>query len=371
MNLSNYIRRQLSNIPGWRSKEKLVVLESDDWGSIRMPSIEVYQSLKKKGVPVDGGSERYNLNDTLADTTDLQGLLEVLQSHKDSTGRPAVFTPICLVANPDFAKIKASDFTHYYFEPFTATLKRYGIQEAYKYWKIGIEQGIFQPEFHGREHLNVATWMRALQTGEKNVLLAFDYGCWGINNLNKPVEYQAAFDLEKEEDLIIQEQVIATGLSLFQDLFGYSATYFVPPNGPFNTELEKTTFENGILYLFSSKIHPEPLGHNNWKKKYRYLGKKNLFGQIYLNRNCFFEPSDPSKDWVDICLGEVNTAFSWRKPAVISTHRVNYIGGLNPMNRDKGLKSLDQLLKRILKTWPDVKFITSSELGGTILGSKV
>ena len=30
--------RNLSNLPGWRTSRKIVVIESDDWGTIRMPS---------------------------------------------------------------------------------------------------------------------------------------------------------------------------------------------------------------------------------------------------------------------------------------------------------------------------------------------
>ncbi|NTW32234.1 MAG: hypothetical protein HGB12_06370 [Bacteroidetes bacterium] len=34
-----------SNIPGWRTDRKILVIESDDWGSIRMPSKETYSGL--------------------------------------------------------------------------------------------------------------------------------------------------------------------------------------------------------------------------------------------------------------------------------------------------------------------------------------
>ena len=49
----------------------------------------------------------------------------------------------------------------------------------------------------------------------------------------------------------------------------------------------------------------------------------------------------------------------FNKPAVISTHRVNYIGGLNPDNRENGLRNLDSLLNRIVQKWDDIEFISS------------
>ena len=66
-------------------------------------------------------------------------------------------------------------------------------------------------------------------------------------------------------------------------------------------------------------------------------------------------------------MNEINIAFKWKKPAVISSHRVNYIGVLNTLNRDYGLLQLRRLLEQILKIWPEVEFMTSDELGKLLL----
>jgi hypothetical protein len=118
----------------------------------------------------------------------------------------------------------------------------------------------------------------------------------------------------------------------------------------------------------------EPLGNNTYKKHFRYIGKKNKWGQVFLTRNCFFEPSSwehsRNKDWVNDCLKEIEIAFKCFKPATISSHRVNYVGSLHPENRENGLKKLDLLLKEIIKRWPSVEFMTSEELGDLITKSK-
>lgn len=89
-----------------------------------MPSNEVFDNLLQKGIDLlsDDGY-RYNKNDSLATAEDLAALFEVFSSVKDSKFRNAVLTPVCVVANPDFEKIKQSDFTEYFYEPFTETLK--------------------------------------------------------------------------------------------------------------------------------------------------------------------------------------------------------------------------------------------------------
>ena len=97
---------------------------------------------------------------------------------------------------------------------------------------------------------------------------------------------------------------------------------------------------------------------------------KNRFGQIYLTRNCFFEPSEKASfNWKDKCLKEIETAFRYKTPAIVSSHRVNYIGGLNVENRENGLRQLKQLLIQIKTHWPDVEFMSSDKLGALIKNS--
>ncbi len=365
MSIKSRLMRNLSNLPGWRTKRKIIVIESDDWGSIRMPSKRIYEELKQKGLDLDSGdSYRYNRNDTLASADDHASLYGVLSKYKDKNVHHPVITAISLVANPDFEKIQKSGFSEYYYETFTVTLEKYGRKNAFHLWKEGIEKHLFLPQFHGREHLNIASWMRALQKNDKETRLAFDHNMWGFNNkLPLGLSYQAAFDLEYESDLVIQEKVIADGLRLFKQLHGYEAWLFVPPNGPFNNSLERHAAESGIKYMSASKIQHEALGEGRSKKVMHWLGQKNKFDQRYITRNCFFEPSDKSKDWVDSCMSDIATAFKWHKPAVISSHRVNYIGSLNPANRSHGLKQLDKLIQQIVGKWSDVEFMSSTELG--------
>ena len=87
-------------------------------------------------------------------------------------------------------------------------------------------------------------------------------------------------------------------------------------------------------------------------------------------RNAFFEPSsDLNKDWIRSCLKDIDMAFKWKKPAIISSHRVNYIGGINQSNRTRGLRLLNELLKIIIVKYPDVEFMSSDHLGKLIINN--
>lgn len=126
------ITRNLLNISGWLTNSNIVVIESDGWGSIRMPSLATYNKLSAKDLDVSSDdSLRYNQNDTLASTTDLSFLYETLSEFKDFKGNHPVFTAVSLVANPDFEKIKKSNYQDYYWEPFTKTLEKYNIADAF------------------------------------------------------------------------------------------------------------------------------------------------------------------------------------------------------------------------------------------------
>lgn len=372
------LRVNVSNIPGWRTKRHIVVIESDDWGSIRMSSIENFNKMLKAGMPVD--KSHYNLYDALECNDDLIALMETLSKFKDVTGRPPVFTGVNVVANPDFEKIKQNGFLEYVYEPYTETCKRYDNHEkVYELWKEAIAKRLIVPIFHGREHLNAQFWLRALQMGDKSTLLGFENEVTGMPGIKgeKLPDFQAAFDIDTVADLPYQKDVIKTGLDLFEQLYGYRSKYFVPTNGPFNNSLEKDLFDAGIKYINTGKKQREPLGNGKYRVNTRFLGDKNQFGQIYLTRNCFFEPAATgfevpmNYNWIDFCLKEIEIAFRWHKPATISSHRVNYIGYLHPENRENSLRQLSELFSRMLKRWPDIEFMTSSELGDLIASSRV
>ena len=364
-NLKSY----LSNLPGWRTNRKIIVFESDDWGSVRMPSLKSFEELEKAGLNLrTEDAERYNLNDSLATKEDLEKLFEVITSVKDKSGNYTVFTPVAVVANPDFKKIKEADFKEYFYEPFTETLKRSnGCEKSFEMWLEGIKNQIFIPQLHGREHLNVTAWMNALKRKDKQAHLAFNEGVWGFVPENYPiVDYQAAFLPGSPQELEYHKEILSDGIKLFKKIFGYQAEYFVPPNGYFNNSLNHTLAKNGIKYRSASKMQFEPLGNGKYRRVFHWLGQKDKSGIRYITRNCLFEPSQPGKDWVDSCLNDIHIAFKCHKPAVISTHRVNYAGSLNTSNRDKGLSQLKQLLQKIIKNWPEVEFMTTPQLGKLI-----
>jgi len=364
-------KRLISNIPGWRTNRKIVIIESDDWGSIYMPSVEALNKLITLGINTNSHFLQF---DSFESKSDFKSLYDVLKNHKDKSGRPPVISAVANVANPNFEVIESGGFRDYVYETFVETSERFeassGIIEDYR---KGINERLFFPIFHGREHLNVNRWMRLLQQDNFAIKGAFLAGVPAIGKDEQGSilpDLRAAFDLDDISELADQKEIIESGLNIFEQIFGFRSRYMVPPNGPFNSQLEPYLKTLGVDFIGTSKIHLSPLGMGEWKKEYRYLGKRNNCGQIYLTRNCFFEPSSwehpKEKDWVASCMEEISSAFLMKKPATISSHRVNYMGGIQEWNRDNSIEKLDQLLKEIIRKWPNVEFLTSEELGDII-----
>jgi hypothetical protein len=366
MNVKQLLYRSILNIPGYRTKRKIVVIESDDWGSVRMPSREVYDYLLRHGYRVDNLS--FSRYDSLACETDLSLLFEVLSSVKDKNSNPAVITANTIVANPDFIKIKATNYQQYYYEPFTETLKHYSNhQSSFKLWQEGMTAGVFRPQFHGREHLNVTRWMKALQNNTGKARFACDLGMFDLSEAVKMAEntYVDAHNFEKKDELDFQKESIIQGLDLFETIFGYKSTTFISPCYIWDTDLEPILADKGVTGIQGGWLQLQPtVGLNTkFKKKFHYLGQKNINNQTYLVRNAYFEPSGDSKfDWVSDVLQRVDFAFKWHKPVIISSHRLNFIGFVDPNNRDQNIMLFAQLLKEITKRWPDVEFMSSDQL---------
>jgi hypothetical protein len=367
--LKQIIVNNLVSIPGWSTNRKIVVIESDDWGSIRMPSMDAHQTMLNAKIPVD--KDLYSTYDSLESNDDLSALFDTLKKVRDKNNNNPIITANTIVGNPDFEKIKKSDFTSYYFETFNETLKRYpNHSKVFKLYEQGIEENIFRPQFHGREHLNTSEWLKELQTGNKDLLLAFKHEMFGVPIKNtKRGNYMAAFDFNEDSNLTVIQNTIIEGLNIFNNLFGYKSKTLIAPCYVWSNKMDEVLNREGIKGYQGIRNQLVPnINGKPYQKKYHYTGQSNALGQKYLVRNAFFEPTHFSrKDEVTEIIERMRIAFFWKKPLILSTHRINFIGSLNEDNRKINLQKFETLLKAIVKEFPDVEFMASDQLVELIL----
>lgn len=358
-----------SNFKGdLRLKTKILLIESDDWGAIRTPSKESLASFQRQGFELD--KSLYKV-DALASQSDLEDLFDLLLSFKNTEGQHPVITANAIMANPDFQRIRDSDFKEYYFQPFNDTFKSYSShQNNLEIWKKGMKLGIFQPQFHGREHLNLGRWMKALQQGDRNLHFSFDLN--STYSGREDYAFMEAYDWSCPDEVEIHKKIISEGLRIFEETFGFRSQSFIAPCYNWDAGLDSFLASQGIKCIQGIGSQMAPTGHfGQYTRIPHYFGKRNAFGSFYNIRNVFFEPVNNSeKDWTLPALARIQAAFLMNRPAVISTHRVNYVGYIDPKNKENGLKQLKRLLTEVLKKWPEVQFMSTDQLQNYLVANE-
>ena len=365
----------LKNIYGWKTKRKIVVFSVDDYGNVRLDSKKAREKMDKAGLKV---LSRFDALDTLETRTDLEMLFEALYSVKDKNGKSAVFTAFSMPCNIDYEAMAAENNERYRYELLPKTYEKLSIRDTHAYngawalWQEGIAQGLLRPQFHGREHLNLKVFEEKLQQRDQEVLTALQNRSFtSISNSGySTIGPTAAFEFWKMEENNRFKEIIKDGLDRFEQVFGYRSTHFNPPGGREHPVIHDYLKESGIHYLDTPLIKQEHQGEGKYKRILNYTGKQNYLSMTYQVRNVVFEPTDERGfPWVEHAFKQVESAFFWNRPAIISSHRVNFCGHIDPQNREKGLGDLKELLKKIVQKWPEVEFMSADELGKIIKAS--
>jgi hypothetical protein len=363
---SNYIK----NIPGWKSNRKLLAFAVDDYGNIRLASPQAKEQLKTKGVNLKGRFDQFDALDT---RQDYEQLFEVLQSVKDKNGKSAVFTTFAMPANVDFqASLERGEFIALNLDSTYERLSQEdpGIYKgSFSLLQEGIANGLIRPQFHGREHLNVLAFNRLLQDKNPQLIANLEMqslaGVPNHHDLPK-VRFNEAFSFWDKSEIENHKIIIEDGIKRFEKVYGFRPTIFTPPAMLIHPELYPFVENLGIEAIDKPRAHQVHLGKEQYQKESNRLGIQKGQNHVTIVRNCMFEPNSKNINWVNFTFEQIKAAFFWGKPAIISSHRVNFCGHIDPENRKKGLAALQALLNKVVKTWPDVEFVAVDELTSII-----
>jgi hypothetical protein len=366
--IKNLLTQNAKNVIGWKTKRKIVVISVDDYGNVRLDSKQAREKLDSAGMKINSV---FDACDALENTQDLEMLYDVLSSVKDKNGRHAVFTPFAVPCNINYEKMSETGYKAYYYELLPETFSKLkGYEGTWALWQEGIDKGLMAPQFHGREHLNLKVFEEKLAKQDVEVLTALKNRSYtSISSSGYPtISVTAAFDFDDFRENERFNEILRDGLEAFEQVFGYRADYFNPPAGGGHPVIHEALKKGGIRYIDTPMIKNEHQGSGKYKRIFNYTGKKNHLGQIYVVRNVIFEPvfNNKRQDWIDYTLYQVEAAFRWNRPAIISSHRVNYVGHIDPENRKTGVLALKELLRRIVRQWPEVEFMAANELGSLI-----
>ena len=352
---------------GWRCRDKIVALAVDDYGSVRVSSAAALKGLELRSSGPGAHMDRLDAVETRAD---LQCLFEVLSSVTDRNGRSAILTAYALPANPDFGRMRKERI--YAYESLPETFVRLSAsqpaayEEAWQMWHEGMARDLIRPQFHGREHFNVPLLEKKLEERspdlEANLEVESMAGLTGIAEM-PGVSFTHAFGMHDVSVLPKQREILEDGLRLFEGIFGFQSTTFTPPAGKLHPSLDSWVHSLGVKAVDKPFLGKQALGNGRTQRTVNTLTppRPDRIGKIV--RTLSFEPSSGVKsDPVGEALREIEIAFRWGKPVIISSHRVNYGGHIDPENRKRGLGALSELLKGIKKLWPDIRFVSVDEL---------
>lgn len=363
----NFVFSNIKNLIGWRTNRKIIVISVDDYGNVRLDSKAALHKMKKAGLKP---RSRFDALDSLETREDLEMLFEALASVKDKNGKHAVFTPFAMPCNINFERMAESGYQRYYYELLPDTFSKLpGYEGTWDLWKQGISEGLLVPLFHGREHFNLKVFEEKLKKKDHEVLTSLknrSYACISSSGYDT-ISVMAAYEFWDFKENRRLQKIVKDGLDQFEKVFGYRSDHFNPPGGREHSTIHKALKDHGVKFIDTAMIKREHQGRGKFKKEFNYTGKRNNLGQLLLVRNVVFEPTDDrGVNWIDFTLKQIEAAFRWNRPAIISSHRVNFCGHINPQNREKGIKALQQLLGRIVTRWPDVEFMAANELAKII-----
>ncbi|WP_299111134.1 hypothetical protein [uncultured Winogradskyella sp.] len=354
----------------WRTNKKIVIIESDDWGSIRTSGKEAYRNLQNLGY--DMSKSPYTL-DALESNEDMVALYETLHAVRDVQDNPASVTANMILANPDFEAIQNNNFSTYKYETVDTTLGNYqGRDQVRDLWKEGLKTNMFFPQLHAREHVRYWDWMTDLKQNKAEALETFKLKMCGVPRVVSKTSTSYYHPPYIDDQILKNENVnldnlISEGAKLFKAEFGFGSKTTIAPNCGWTESAEKIWNKNGVKFIQGGFLQEHHM-KNTTNYIPHYLGEKSKINDmLYLVRNCTFEPSKSNNsDYWQSTFKEVERAFSKKTPAIISSHRVNFIGSIKEKNRENGLKQLKQLLEKIVQQYPDVIFLNSHQLGDMI-----
>lgn len=343
----------------WK-KYPSVVFESDDWGACQsVKNLEHARFVEKLNVEMYG--HKKDFKSSLETVEELQELFIVLNTFKGADTLPASFTAFTCLSNPDFERIKKSNYSEYHEigidKGFPAGWERGDIVGK---MREGVRLGVWSPEYHTTlHHVSPIVLMEFLRSSKKEGKIfreLFDSGAFLLGE-HIP-EYDGA-------DVTEQFKMVKRGMEYFRKAFGFMPQSAVTSDA--YPETETIWAVNGIrtIQLKTAQLNDDtvtvyktkPWNNQNF---YAEIGEYNpMLDVVYLERNVFFEgfKNHPASETIKVIEKRIASG----KPAIISTHRGLYTS-IDEKYKEKSLAELKELLKLIASN-KNISCLTTSEVG--------
>jgi hypothetical protein len=204
--------------------------------------------------------------------------------------------------------------------------------------------GVWWPELHGLHHLPETAWLTALRRGESDARRAHEHQSPVCHAVEASGEYDPA------EPSAVRARNLDLAVARFRELFGRLPASLCPPDYRWNEQLESDAERLGIPVIQGK---PEQLGHSFPRLRrllLRYRWPNVNGARFYLPPRIAFEPAGQAggstRLGAEAVVRAVQAAWQRGQPAILSTHRVNFVH-LDAALAESGRAALRDLLARL------------------------
>ncbi|RKZ19216.1 hypothetical protein DRQ50_02550 [bacterium] len=343
----------------WRDL-RAVVLHSDDWGFAGFaPDAAAWQGVDREALDPGRFPDAY-WGSTLEDGAAVSDLADVLFSFRGRDGLPAVLQPNYILFSLDAAGTEAGAPTWLRRElpAFPAAYRRPGLWAAVA---AARERGVWHPELHGAWHYDPS--LRRLRA-EESPAAAMAL----VRGITLFRDAQSAKELgpwRSQEDLAVE---LDACFRVFTAMFGQRPVSIIAPDYTWSGRNEALWTARGLRVIQAKReqrnpdLPPGRLGRMlKWLD--RHVSIVSRPDRTFIERNCRFEPAqnDDPTAVTRRCLAAVGRAWAAGEPAVIETHRVNFVH-LDQAVAARGRRELASLLGDLAQRDPGPLFMSDAEV---------
>jgi hypothetical protein len=336
-----------------------VVLQSDDWGLCAWSADEqALRVLADTPAFRSPAGRRYG-GSTLESASDVRLLAETLLEFRGGDGFPPVWQANTIMAAPDHVALIPPLFE-------VDALPLVDFPNAPHRWSRpglwgevtgAIEAGVWWPELHGLHHLPERAWLTALRRGAADARRAHEQ--------QSPVceAVEASGEYDPSEPVEVRARCLAGAVARFRACFGRAPSSLCPPDYRWDAWLESEAPRHGIGVLQgkAEQVTAGPAVVRRLVRGARWPAGTDAL--LCMPPRAAFEPcggeAPRARVGAAAVARRVREAWSRGRPAVVSTHRVNY-AHLQPAWSEAGRAALRDLLAAL--SAEGAQFLTDAEV---------
>lgn len=348
--------------PDWR-RLRAVVLQSDDWGLCAWsPDDRALRALAGTPAFRTPAGLRYG-GSTLERAEDVRLLAGLLAEFRGGDGFPPVWQANTVVAAPDYERLRPPGFggDTVPLVDLPSTPSRWVRPGLFDAVSRARAEGVWWPELHGLHHLPEHAWLGALRRGDDDARRAHEQQ----SAVCRAVEGSGEYD--PREPAASRTDRIEGAVARFERLFGRRPASLCPPDYRWDERLEADAQRLGVTIIQGLGEHARARLPRLRRRLLEWRWPHRAGARFYLPPRIAFEPVGAGERSRRLDAASVRraarTAWSRGRPAIVSTHRVNY-AHLDPAWSERGRAALRDLLAGLAAD--GARFLTDVELRAAV-----